>query len=43
MKENVLQKKIAYTGTVTFPNKDVFPREFIAQEIWQVYWKIKRS
>lgn len=30
MKETVLEKRIAYTGTVTFPNKDRFPREFIA-------------
>ena len=30
MKEKVLEKKIAYTGEVTFPNKDRFPREVIA-------------
>tara|TARA_R100000781_G_C4067012_1_gene123149 strand:- start:518 stop:1078 length:561 start_codon:yes stop_codon:yes gene_type:complete len=29
MKETVLEKKTAYTGTVTFPNKQKFPREII--------------
>jgi hypothetical protein len=29
MKDNVLEKNIAYTGTVVFPNKDIFPRQLI--------------
>tara|TARA_R100001086_G_scaffold46483_1_gene20526 strand:+ start:581 stop:1141 length:561 start_codon:yes stop_codon:yes gene_type:complete len=29
MKEIILKKKLAYTGTVTFPNKQKFPREII--------------
>lgn len=29
MKDNVLEKNIAYTGKVVFPNKDIFPRELI--------------
>jgi len=33
MKDNVLEKNIAYTGTVIFPNKDRFPREIISASI----------
>ena len=33
MKEIILEKKTAYTGTVTFPNKTKFPREIITRLI----------
>ncbi len=38
MKEKVLEKKIAYTGEVTFPNKDRFPREVIAGSVLESFY-----
>jgi|TARA_R110000803_G_C11969395_1_gene319554 hypothetical protein len=43
MKDTVLEKKIAYTGEVIFPNKNRFPREFIAGSVLEsVYLTNKR-